>query len=79
MEKGKFVNIGFAIVESQMQIRENPKASTRCDRQSLSFHLYQNAGCLFTCRLLLDKSCDIKNGVYYDTRSCRREVSAPVC
>ena len=28
-----------------VQIRENPKASTRCDGQSLSFHLYQNAGC----------------------------------
>lgn len=27
MEKGKFVNIGFAVVESHMHIKENPKAS----------------------------------------------------
>ena len=61
MEKGKFANIGFVIVESHLQIKENPKASRRCDGQSLSFHLYQNAGCLFTCRLHLDKRCDVKN------------------
>ena len=46
IEKGKFANIGFAMVESHVQIRENPKASRRCDGQSLSFHLKQNAGCL---------------------------------
>ena len=38
MEKGKFANIGFAI-------KENPEASRGYDGQSLSFHLYQNAGC----------------------------------
>lgn len=38
MEKGKFANIGFAIVESHLQIKENPKASRRCDGQSLSFN-----------------------------------------
>ena len=79
MEKGKFANIGFAIVESYSQIKENPKASRRCDGQSLSFHLYQNAGCLFTCRLHLDKRCDVKNAVYYETRYCCGEVPAPVC
>ena len=36
MEKGKFANIGFVIVESHLQIKENPKASRRCDGQSLS-------------------------------------------
>ena len=61
---GKFANIRFAIVESHVHIKENPKASTRCDGQSLSFHLYQNAGYLFTCWLPLDKNCNIKNGVY---------------
>ena len=40
MEKEKFANIRFAIVESHLQIKENPKASRRCDGQSLSFHLY---------------------------------------
>ena len=78
-EKGKFANIGFAIVESHVHIKENPKASLRCDGQTLSFHLFQNAGYLFTCRLPLDKSCNIKNGVYYETRYCCGEVSAPVC
>lgn len=43
MGKGKFTNIGFAMVESHVQIRENPKASRRCNVQSLSFHLKQNA------------------------------------
>ena len=62
-----------------MHIKENPKASTRCDGQSLSFLLCQNAGYLFTCRLPLDKSCNIKNGVYYEKRYCCGEVSAPVC
>ena len=41
MEKGKCANIVFAIMESHVHIKENPKASIRCDRQSLSFHLYQ--------------------------------------
>ena len=54
-------------MESHVHIKENPKASTRCDGQSLSFHLFQNAGYLFTYRLPLDKSCNIKNGVYYET------------
>ena len=44
MEKGKFVNIGFAILESHLHFKENPKASGRCDTQFLSFHLFQNAG-----------------------------------
>ena len=44
MEKGKFLNIGFAIVESHLYIKEKPKASVRCDRQCLSFRLFQNAG-----------------------------------
>ena len=66
-------------MESHVHIKENPKASTRCDGQSLSFLLYQNAGYLFTCRLPLDKSCNIKNGVYYEKRYCCGEVSAPVC
>ena len=39
MEKGKFVNIGFAIMESHVPIKENPKASGRFYGQSLSFHL----------------------------------------
>ena len=73
MEKGKFANIGFAIMESYVHIKESPKASTRCDRQSLSFHLYQNAGFRFTGRLVVDKNCDIKNGVYYVTRYCCAE------
>lgn len=47
MEKRKFANIGFALVESHVQIREYPKASRRCDGQSLSFHLEQNACCCF--------------------------------
>ena len=80
MEKEKFANIGFTTVEYHLHIKEKPiKASRRCDGQSLSIHLYQNAGCLFTCRLSLDKSCDIKNGVYYEKRYCCGEVSAPVC
>ena len=45
MEKEKFVNNGFAIVESHLHVKKNPRASRRCDRQSLSFHLFQNAGC----------------------------------
>ena len=45
MEKGKFANIGFAIMESHVHIKENPEASRGYDGQSLSFHLYQNAGC----------------------------------
>lgn len=69
MERGKFANIGFAIPESHLQIKENPKASTRCDGQSLSFHLYQKR-----CELHLDKSCDINNWVYYVTRYCSTEV-----
>ena len=60
MEKGKFANIGFVIVESHLQIKENPKASRRCDGQSLSFHLYQNAGCLFTCRLGYSNQSEIE-------------------
>lgn len=38
MKKGKFTNVGFAIMESHVHIKGNPKASTRCDGQSLYFH-----------------------------------------
>ena len=44
MEKGKFTKIGFVMMESHMHIKENPKASTRYDGQSLSFQHYQTAG-----------------------------------
>ena len=42
MEKGKFANIGFVIVESHLQIKENPKASRRCDLPKcwLSVYMY---------------------------------------
>lgn len=37
MEKGKFANIGFAIVESHVHIRENLKASREYDGQFFLF------------------------------------------
>ena len=75
MEKGKFANIRFVIVESHVHIIENPKASTRCDEQSPSYYLYLNAAWLsLTCRLCLYKSCDIENGIHCVRRYCCGEV-----
>ena len=44
MEKGKCASIGFAILESHLQIKENSKASTRCDGSFSLFISTKNAG-----------------------------------
>ena len=45
MEKGKCENIVFAIMESHLHIKENPKASTRRAGSLSPFISNKNAGC----------------------------------